>query len=45
MLLDHLLDRMDRDPELKAAQYESFKLFLAEIYDNFKLNVEWFLET
>lgn len=25
--------------------YESFKIFLADIYDNFKLHVEWYLNT
>ena len=45
MLLGHLLDRYDADPELKAESYDEFVKFLGVIYDNFKLNVEWFLTT
>lgn len=45
MLLGHLLDRFDTDPELKAEYYDSFVTFLGGIYDNFKLNVEWFLSS
>ena len=43
MLLGHLLDRYDNDPALKEESYAEFEVFLANIYDNFKLNVEWFL--
>jgi mannosyl-oligosaccharide glucosidase len=45
MLLDHLLDRFEADPALKEREFDRFKVFLADIYDNFKLNVEWFLRT
>jgi hypothetical protein len=45
LLLDNLLNRFEADPRLKDEQFESFKLFLAEIYDNFKLHVEWYLQT
>jgi hypothetical protein len=45
MLIDHLLDRFENDPELKTKEFESFKVFLAGIYDNFKLHVEWYLNT
>lgn len=45
MLLGHLLDRYEADPTLKAESYDEFVLFLGRIYDNFKLNVEWFLTT
>jgi hypothetical protein len=45
MLLGHLLDRYDSDPELKKESYTEFVVFLGDIYDNFKLNVEWFLTT
>eukprot|EP00352_Strombidinopsis_acuminata_P000007 CAMPEP_0176339078 /NCGR_PEP_ID=MMETSP0126-20121128/472_1 /TAXON_ID=141414 ORGANISM="Strombidinopsis acuminatum, Strain SPMC142" /NCGR_SAMPLE_ID=MMETSP0126 /ASSEMBLY_ACC=CAM_ASM_000229 /LENGTH=67 /DNA_ID=CAMNT_0017682443 /DNA_START=1119 /DNA_END=1322 /DNA_ORIENTATION=+ len=38
MLLDHLLDRFDRDPELKEKSYDSFIQFLEGVYDNLKLN-------
>lgn len=43
MLLGHLLDRYAADPELKEESYDEFEAFLGRIYDNFKLNVEWFL--
>lgn len=43
MLLGHLLDRYEADPTLKEESYEDFVAFLGRIYDNFKLNVEWFL--
>ena len=45
MLLGHLLDRYDADPALKEESYDEFVQFLGQIYDNFKLNVEWFLTT
>ena len=45
MLLGHLLDRFERDPLLKDQSYDEFVGFLRRIYDNFKLNVEWFLTT
>jgi hypothetical protein len=28
MLIDHILDRFDNDPELKAEKFEGFKVFL-----------------
>lgn len=43
MLIGHLLDRYDADPELKKESYDDFVAFLGRIYGNFKLNVEWFL--
>ena len=45
MLLGHLLDRYDSDPDLKKESYADFVAFLDRIYDNFKLHVEWFLTT
>mmetsp|Transcript_37923 Transcript_37923/g.46210 ORF Transcript_37923/g.46210 Transcript_37923/m.46210 type:complete len:305 (+) Transcript_37923:1395-2309(+) len=45
MLLGHLLDRYESDPELKDESYAAFEAFLGRIYDNFKLNVEWFLSS
>ena len=45
MLLGHLLDRYETDAELKEDSYDDFTAFLGRIYDNFKLNVEWFLTT
>jgi mannosyl-oligosaccharide glucosidase len=45
LLLDTLLNRFETDPYFKAREFENFKLFLEEIYDNFKLNVDWFLST
>jgi mannosyl-oligosaccharide glucosidase len=44
-LIDNLLNRFEADPDLKAQQWDSFKLFLAEIYDNFKLHVDWYQTT
>jgi mannosyl-oligosaccharide glucosidase len=41
LLLDTLLNRFDEGEE----GYDEFVEFLSGIYDNFKLNVEWFLKT
>ena len=45
MLLGHLLDRYESDSALKEESYTEFVAFLGRIYDNFKLNVEWFLSS
>lgn len=45
MLIDHLLDRFENDADLMQKEFDSFKIFLADIYDNFKLHVEWYLNT
>ena len=45
MLLGHLLDRFDNDLLLKKEYYVEFIAFLGRIYDNLKLNVDWFLKT
>lgn len=44
-MIDNLLTRFENDPELKAKEFDSFKLFLAEIYDNFKKHVDWYQAT
>ena len=41
LLLDTLLNRFEAGED----GYDQFVDFLAGIYDNFKLNVEWFLDT
>jgi mannosyl-oligosaccharide glucosidase len=45
LLLDTLLNRFEADEKLQEDQLESFKIFLEGIYENFKLNVEWFIRT
>lgn len=45
MLIDNLLNRFDADPDLKEKEWDNFVLFLGEIYDNFKKNVDWFQNT
>ena len=39
LLIGNLLNRFDSDPELRAREFDGFKLFLAEIYDNCKRHV------
>jgi len=45
LVLDNLLNRFETDPNLKEKDWGNFKLFLAEIYDNFKLHVNWYQNT
>ena len=45
LLIDNLLNRFEADADLKAQHWDSFKLFLAEIYDNFKKHVDWYQRT
>lgn len=45
LLIDNLINRLENNPELLAKEWEGFVTFLDEIYDNFKLNVDWFQRT
>ena len=45
LLIGRLLDRFAENPLDAYEDFENFKTFLAGIYDNLKLQVEWYLKT